>query len=104
MLSSSVEANLSFQDVMWKLLMHEDVGEEHVAQVVTTARALWHNRNEVRCGRVRKSGKQIFKWASDYLREYRSVVSQDSPVASMPHQGVIWAPPRGGPWTLQNQR
>lgn len=104
MLSSSVEANLSFQDVMWKLLMHEDVGEEHVAQVVTTARALWHNRNEVRCGRARKSGKQIFKWASDYLREYRSVVSQDSPVASMPHQGVIWAPPRGGPWTLQNQR
>ena len=55
--SVSGEAFLSFLDVMWKLLMHEDVGEEHVAQVVTMAWALWHNRNEVRCGGARKSGR-----------------------------------------------
>lgn len=38
--SVSDEAILSFLDVMWKPLMHEDVGEEHVAQVVITAWAL----------------------------------------------------------------
>ena len=95
-LSGTDEANLSFQDVIWKLLMNEDVGEDHVAQPVTTAWALWHNRNEVRCGGARKSGQQVFRWVSDYLREYRAAVAQDNPVASMPLQGVVWAPPQGG--------
>lgn len=81
---------------MWKLLMHEDVGEDHVAQVVTTAWALWHNRNEVRCSGARKSGQQIFRWASDYLREYRAAVVQDSSVPSMPNHSVEWAPLRDG--------
>ena len=73
-LSSIDEANLSFQDFMWKLLMNEDVGEDHIAQAATTTWALWHNRNEVRCGGVRKSGQQIFRWASDHLKEYRVAV------------------------------
>lgn len=81
--SSTDQANLSFQDVMWKLLMNEDVGEDHVAQVVTTAWALWHNRNEVRFGGVRKSGQQIFRWASDHLKEDRAAIAQDNLVASM---------------------
>ena len=69
--------SLSFLDVMWKLIMHEDVGEEHVAQVAMTAWALWHNRNEVRCGGARKTGRQIFSWASKYLREYRAAILHD---------------------------
>ena len=54
------------------------------------------NRNEVRCGGARKSGRQIISWASDYLRKYRSAILHDSPVASAPQQGVRWVPPRGG--------
>ena len=81
---------------MWKLLMNEDVREDHIAQVVTIAWALWRNRNEVRCGGVRKLGQQIFRWVSDYLREYKAAVVQDNPVPSMPQQGVVWAPSWGG--------
>ena len=54
--------------------MNEDVEEDHVAQAATTTWALWHNRNEVRCGGVRKSGQQIFRWASNHLKEYRVAV------------------------------
>lgn len=72
--SSTDQANLSFQDVMWKLLMNEDVGEDHVTQVVTIAWAQWHIRNEVRFGGGRKLGQQIFRWASDHLKEYRAAM------------------------------
>lgn len=48
------EAVLSFQDIMWKLLMDEVIEEDCVTQTATIARALWHNRNEIRCGGVRK--------------------------------------------------
>ncbi|XP_050290016.1 uncharacterized protein LOC126728194 [Quercus robur] len=89
-------SSLSFLDVMWKLLMQEDVGEEHVAQVATTAWALWHNRNEVRCGGASKTGRQIFSWASEYLREYRAAILHDRPVVPAPQQSVRWTPPRDG--------
>ena len=81
-------SSLSFLDVMWKLLMQEDVGEEHVAQVATTAWALWHNRNEVRCGGASKTGRQIFSWAAEYLREYRAAILHDRPVVPAPQQSV----------------
>ncbi|XP_075642607.1 uncharacterized protein LOC142613938 [Castanea sativa] len=100
MLLSTDEAKLSLEDVMWKLLMNEDMGEDHIAQVVTTAWALWHNRKEVRCGGVRKSRQQIFRWASNHLREYRAAIAQDNPVASMTQQGVVWAPLWGGQFKI----
>lgn len=95
MISGTIDVNASFQDVMWKLLMGTNVGDDHVAQAATTAWALWHNRNEVRHGGVRKSGQQVFRWASDYLREYRATVSHDTPVATMSPQGAVWARRRG---------
>jgi len=36
-------AVLSYQDIMWKLLMDEVIGENHVVQTATVAWALWHN-------------------------------------------------------------
>lgn len=94
-ISGTMDVNASFQDVMWKLLMGTNVGDDHVAQAATTAWALWHNRNEVRHGGVRKSGQQVFRLASDYLREYRAAVSHDTPVATMSPQGAVWARRRG---------
>nr|XP_023916886.1 uncharacterized protein LOC112028429 [Quercus suber] len=51
--------NLSFQDIIWSMLMCDDVGDDHVALITTTAWALWHNWNETRYGGVRKSGQQL---------------------------------------------
>ncbi|KAK9984589.1 hypothetical protein SO802_034114 [Lithocarpus litseifolius] len=89
-------ANMSFQDIMWKLLMDEVIGEDQVEQIATISWALWHNQKEIRCGGARKSGKILFRWASDYLMEYRAAVAQTIPVPSLPRHDATWCPPRGG--------
>ena len=89
-------AVLSFQDIMWKLLMDEVIGENHVVQTAIVAWALWHNRNEIRCGGVRKSRQVLFKWASNYLMEYRTAVAQNILAPSLPRLDATWCPPRGG--------
>ena len=69
---------------MWVLLLNGDVGEDKVAHAVTIAWVIWHNRNEVRYGGVRKLGQQISSWALDYLREYRLAVAQIAPGVLVP--------------------
>ncbi|XP_075649857.1 uncharacterized protein LOC142620362 [Castanea sativa] len=46
----------SFYDLIWKMLMMDQVDVDRVARVVTLAWAIWHNRNEVRQGAQRKTG------------------------------------------------
>lgn len=43
--------------------MIERGSDEAAARVLTIAWALWHNRNEVRNGGVRKSGQGLVQWA-----------------------------------------
>ena len=88
-------ANLSFQDIMWNMLLNDDVGDDHVVLIATIAWALWHNRNETRYGGIRKSGQHL-SWASDYLLEYRAAVAQNNPAMPLPQHGVAWYPPWGG--------
>lgn len=76
--------------------MNEGVGEDQVAQTVTIAWALWHNRNEIRCGGVRKSGQHLSRKVSDYLMEYRAAVAQNNLAMPLPQQGASWYPSRGG--------
>nr|POF06678.1 hypothetical protein CFP56_60065 [Quercus suber] len=61
---------VSFLDVMWQLMMVDGGKDEVAARVVTIAWSLWHNRNEMRNGGVRKSGQRLVQWAMDYLAEY----------------------------------
>ena len=89
-------ANQTFQDLMWVLLSNGDAGEDKVAHVVTTTWAIWHNRNAVRYGGAWKSGKQISRWASDYLKEYRVAVAQTISGVSVSRQLISWSPPRNG--------
>nr|XP_023875178.1 uncharacterized protein LOC111987686 [Quercus suber] len=89
-------ANQSFQDLLWELLLNRDAGDDQVAQAVSIAWALWHNRNELRYGGVRKSGQQLIRWASDYLREYTSAVAQNAPGVLVPRQAAFWSPPQNG--------
>ena len=92
--------NQTFQDLMWELLINGDAGEDKVAYAVTIAWALWHNRNEVRYGGVRKSGQQISSWASDYLREYRAATVQVAPGVSVARQVIPWSPPQNGQFKI----
>nr|XP_023880683.1 uncharacterized protein LOC111993063 [Quercus suber] len=88
--------NLTFQDLMWELLLNGEAGEDKVAHAATTAWALWHNRNEIRCGGARKSGQQLSRWATDYLREYNAAAEVKIPRESVPRQVAFWSPPRNG--------
>lgn len=49
----------SFQDLMWLLLMSDNPDEDSAKVVVMIAWAIWHNRNKVRHGGRKKSGKEL---------------------------------------------
>ena len=54
----------NFQDLMWLMMMEDQLEVDKIAQVVRIAWAQWHNRNEVRLGGARKSGMVIINWAA----------------------------------------
>ena len=60
----------SFKEHLWCLLMDDQPKLELAAKVGTCAWALWHNRNEVWLGGVRKSGTVLLQWALQYLEEF----------------------------------
>ena len=62
-----------------------------VAMVVTIAWAIWGNRNEVRNGGNKKSGRDIVQWTTRYLEEY--YVAYDRPVVVPVVQAATWTPP-----------
>nr|POE64645.1 hypothetical protein CFP56_56244 [Quercus suber] len=74
---------------MWNLLLNEDVGDDQVAQAVTIAWALWHNRNELRYGGEGKSGQHLTRWVADYLIEFRVAVAQNTPGVPVPRQKAV---------------
>ena len=62
----------NFQDLMWLMMMEDQLEVDKIARVVTIAWAQWHNRNEVRLGGARKSGTAIVNWAAQYIEEHSS--------------------------------
>ena len=61
----------NFQDLMWLMMIEDQLEVDKIARVVTIAWAQWHNRNEVRLGGG-KSGTAITNWAAQYIEEYSS--------------------------------
>ena len=59
-----------FMDLMWRMVITDQVEEEKLARLVTIAWALWFNRNEIRHGGVKKDGKDVVRWVNQYLEEY----------------------------------
>ena len=57
-------------DLLWFVLMEERWQEEDLALAITMVWALWTNRNDIHHGGLRKNGKQIFHWCTQYLDEY----------------------------------
>lgn len=92
-MNSNRTKGISFQDLMWQLMMIEGIRDDLATRVVTIAWALWHNRNELRNGDVRKSGQVLVKWAMDYLAEYGAVIESDELLSLVVEQTVSWSPP-----------
>ena len=92
-MNSNRTKGISFQDLMWQLMMIEGIRDDQATRVVTIAWALWHNRNELRNGDVRKSGQVLVKWAMDYLAEYGAVIESDELLSLVVEQTVSWSPP-----------
>lgn len=86
----------SFLDLMWQLLMVEDIGDESAAKVLTIAWALWHNRNEMRNGGARKSGQMVVHWARENLAEYAAAMEMSTQNELVVGHNVLWTPPRAG--------
>ena len=83
----------SFMDLMWKMVITDWVEEEKLARLVTIAWALWFNRNEIRHGGVRKDGKDVLRWANQYLEEYWSAIDMERPAQVESARAVTWLPP-----------
>ncbi|XP_065632260.1 uncharacterized protein LOC136068697 [Quercus suber] len=64
----------SFYDIIWKMLMVDQVDVDMVARVVTLACVMWHNKNEVRLGAQRKPGNMLVRWAATYIEEYGAAI------------------------------
>ena len=84
----------SFFDLLWNLMVVRKYDEERVAMVVTVAWAIWANRNEVRNGKRKRTGRDIVQWTSQYLAGY--LAANDSPRFTSPETLIPhWTPPMG---------
>lgn len=81
-------------DLLWKMVIIDWVDEEKVARMVTIAWALWFNRNEIRLGGARKTGKDVVRWATHYLEEYWAANESELSAPVVLERSVSWIPPR----------
>ena len=84
----------SFMDLLWKMVIIDRVEEEKVARTVTIAWALWFHRNEIRLGGARKAGKDVVRWATQYLEEYWAANESERSVPVVLERILSWLPPR----------
>ena len=84
----------SFMDLLWKMIILDRVEEDKVARMVTIAWALWFHRNEVRLGGARKVGKDVVRWATQYLEEYWTANECGRSVPVVVERTGSWLPPR----------
>lgn len=54
-------------DLLWFVLMKERWQEEDSTLAITIVWALWTNMNDICHGGLRKNGKQISHWCTQYL-------------------------------------
>ncbi|XP_050258883.1 uncharacterized protein LOC126703864 [Quercus robur] len=62
--------------------------------MVTKAWALWFNRNEIRLRGSRKAGKDVVRWATQYLEEYWLAIKKEQSTLVVAERAVSWLPPR----------
>ena len=72
-------------------MMLEEYDEDKMTTVVTLARSIWTNRNEVCHSGTKKMSEALVKWSAQYLAEYRNA---NSPSKLVPRNPTVrWSPP-----------
>ncbi|XP_050248967.1 uncharacterized protein LOC126696240 [Quercus robur] len=84
----------SFMDLLWKMVILDRVEEDKVARMVTIAWALWFHQNEVRLSGVRKAGKDVVRWATQYLEEYWAANECGRSAPVVVERTGSWLPPQ----------
>ena len=93
----------SFMDLLWLVMMTNELRKEKCSQVVTMAWVLWSNRNEILYGGEGKIGPTMALWTAHYLQEYWSAMDSFFQATSEPVQHIptaqqqsllsAWLPP-----------
>jgi len=58
--------DISFMNILWQLLLAENVNLNSISLLVMIALKLWHSQNEWRLNDVMKSGKELVYGAMHY--------------------------------------
>lgn len=87
------DRGLSFHDLLWSMLVEERQDVEMVAKVVCIAWVMWHNRNKVRHKGQRQNGKDMVRWASQCMEEYKVATESLSCKVEVAEVGGTWNPP-----------
>lgn len=85
----------TFQDILWHMIILDQVEEARVAMVVTVAWVLWCNRNVTRTGGKKKSGREMAHWAATYLAKYTTATELPGPPTPTEVLRSLWEPPPG---------
>ena len=83
----------SFYDLMWRMVMVDQVDVDMVARVVLLAWAMWHYRNEVRMGAQKKPSNVLVSWAASYLEEYSAATVAQTNLEPIIQRAMTWSPP-----------
>ncbi|XP_065624659.1 uncharacterized protein LOC136065433 [Quercus suber] len=86
-----IEPWWSFLDVVWKIMKCNASNSELLETTITICWEMWKNRNAVRNGGPRSTGKTIVKRASTLLQDYRAATEEIPP--TRPSEAVKWHPP-----------
>ena len=55
-------------------MMDEKCSPENIEMILTSAWAMWGNRNDILHNKTHKDGKMLLQWATQYLEEYRTAM------------------------------
>ena len=84
---------LLFHDLLWSMLAEERQDVEMVAKVVCIVWARWHNWNKVRHGGQCRNGKDMVRWAPQYMEEYKVATKSLSYKVEVVEVGGTWNSP-----------
>ena len=87
--------DISFMDILWQLLLCENVSVDCISRLVMIAWKVWHRRNEWRLNGVLCSGKQLVFEAMQHWAEFLAANEGDVR-SSLAIQSRYWSPPPPG--------
>ena len=87
--------DISFMDILWQMLLGDNVNLDCVAWLVMIAWKVWQSQNEWRLNGVMRSGKQLVFGEMQQWAEFLAVNEGDV-LFNLADQMMYWSPPPPG--------